>query len=63
MDLVTNAVYWLADRENLIAAGPAEFPRVEPISDGKRTTLQLTVVGWACVVLIAGGAMWMVRRK
>ena len=63
VDLVFNSLYWLAGREDLIAAGPAPVPRVGPIEETTQRNLWIAVFAWAFVILIAGGVVMMVRRK
>ncbi len=63
VDLFANALYWLADRPDLIAAGPAEVPVVGPIEPGSRNFLWVMNFAWAVAALAVGGIMWFVRRK
>ncbi|HOW72479.1 MAG TPA: hypothetical protein PKY77_17915, partial [Phycisphaerae bacterium] len=63
VELLANALYWLVDRPELIAAGPAVVPRVEQLSDAKSATVKVVSFGWAAVVLAVGGVVMMVRRK
>jgi hypothetical protein len=63
MDLFVNALYWLADRPGLIAAGPAEVPVVAAIEPGSRRSVWLVTLGWAFAALAVGGVMMMIRRK
>lgn len=62
-DLFVNALYWLADRPDLIAAGPAEVPIVGPIEPGSRSFLWFMNFAWTAAVVGAGVIMWFVRRK
>lgn len=63
VDLLINSVYWLCEREDLIAAGPADTPVIGPISHSQKIFLGVVSFGWAAVVLIFGGFVMMVRRK
>ena len=63
VDLFVNALYWLADRPDLIAAGPAEVPIVGPIEPGSRSFLWFMNFAWTAAVVGAGVIMWFVRRK
>ena len=63
MDLFVNALYWLADRPGLIAAGPAEVPVVAAIEPSSRRSVWFVTVGWALAALVVGGVMMSVRRK
>ena len=63
MDLLVNAVYWLSDHPELIAAGPAEVPVVAAIDPSSRSGLWVITMGWALVALVVGGIMWAIRRK
>ncbi|HSW45710.1 MAG TPA: hypothetical protein VLM89_09070, partial [Phycisphaerae bacterium] len=61
MDLLINALYWLTDHPELIAAGPAEVPVVAFIND--RSPLWAITMAWSLVALVAGVVMWVIRRK
>lgn len=63
LELLANALYWLVDRPELIAAGPAVVPRVEQLTDAKGVMVKVVSFGWAAVVLAVGGVVMMVRRK
>lgn len=63
VDLVANALYWLADRNDLIAAGPAQVPVVEAIEGGSRRSVWVLSMTWALAALMAGGIVMVVRRK
>jgi len=63
VDLFVNALYWLADRDGLIAAGPVEVPVVSAIDEQDKRSLLLVTAGWALAALIAGAVMMFVRRK
>jgi len=63
-DLLINAVLWLADRPDLIGAGPVVIPPVQPIPEGRMAAIRLLV--WALLpgaLLASGLAVWMVRRR
>lgn len=62
-DLFINSVYWLADKPDLIGAGPVIAPPIEAISSKGRVVLKVLAFGWPLVVLVAGGFMMLVRRK
>ena len=62
-DLYQNTVYWLAGREDLIAAGPVSVPMVPAIESSGRSLINGVSLGWAFFVLLAGGMVMMVRRK
>jgi hypothetical protein len=63
MDLLVNAVYWLSDHPELIAAGPADVPVVAAINPASRSGLWVIAMGWALVALVVGCIMWVIRRK
>jgi len=63
VDLTANALYWLADRPELIAAGPAEVPVVAAIEGGSRRSVWVLSIAWAVAALVAGGIVMVVRRK
>lgn len=63
IDLFINAVYWLADRPDLIASGPAEVRIVEHMDPSTRRSLGFVTLGWAAAVLMAGVVVFFVRRK
>ena len=63
MDLLVNALYWLTDHSDLIAAGPAEVPVVAAVDPNSRMPLWIVTVGWSVVALVVGVVMWVVRRK
>jgi hypothetical protein len=63
IDLCLNMAYWLADRPDLIAAGPAQVPVVPVISESARRNMWILVTGWACLALAAGVTMMFVRRQ
>jgi hypothetical protein len=62
-DLYQNTVYWLAGREDLIAVGPVSVPMVPAIEGQGRGLINSVSLGWAVLVLLAGGMVMMVRRK
>ncbi len=62
-DLLVNALYWLVDREDLIASGPETLPQIGEVSDTGRAALWTVTILWALVPLIGGGAVLLVRRK
>ena len=63
-DIVTNSVYWLIGREQMIAAGPQESQPIEQFSDTTALIVRIIcIVVLPMLVLLAGGVMWTVRRK
>lgn len=62
-DLYQNTVYWLAGRDDLIAAGPVSVPMVPAIEATGRGLINGVSLGWAFLVLLVGGMVMMVRRK
>jgi len=62
-DLYQNTVYWLAGREDLIATGPVSVPMVPVIEGRSRSLVNGVSLGWAFIVLLAGGMVMIVRRK
>lgn len=62
-DLLVNALFWLADRENLIASGPILTPVIRPVSNAERRWLGAGVLLWSLLSLAGGGAVLFVRRK
>ncbi|NLX12312.1 MAG: hypothetical protein GXY44_01480 [Phycisphaerales bacterium] len=63
IDLVVNALYWLADRPELIAAGPIDIPLVPTVEPQSYTRLWILCVGWAGVVLVFGIVMMVIRAR
>jgi hypothetical protein len=63
LDLFVNAIYWLAERPDLIAAGPADIQIVEHMDSSTRSSLYFVTLGWAAAVLMAGVVVFIVRRK
>jgi hypothetical protein len=63
-DLVINSVYWLVERENLIAAGPVQIRPVELISPVEMNILRAgCLIGLPLVVGIIGGLVLLARRR
>jgi hypothetical protein len=63
-DLVVNSVLWLTGRADLIGAGPVILPPVRRIPDGQMALIRGMVwVLLPSLVLIAGGAVFAVRRR
>jgi hypothetical protein len=62
-DLAINALYWLADRPDMIASGPAPVPRIGLVEAKTKRNLWLLTFGWATAFLIVGGIVMMGRRK
>ncbi len=63
MDLFVNAVYWLADKQDMIASGPATTEFIEPLDNTTKDSLHAMTLGWAGAVLMAGVVVFFVRRK
>ncbi len=63
LDLFVNALYWLANRPELIAAGPIDIPLVPAVEPEKYTWLWVLCVGWAGVVLVFGIVMMVIRAR
>jgi ElaB/YqjD/DUF883 family membrane-anchored ribosome-binding protein len=63
-DLVINSVLWLAGRADLIGAGPVIMPPVRRIPEGQMAAIRGVVwVLLPALVLVAGGAVFVVRRR
>lgn len=62
-DILVNAVLWLADKPELIGAGPALVPPIQPIEPHVRSTLWVVVMGWSLLALVVGGVMMAIRRR
>ena len=62
-DLLINALYWLVDEEDLIAAGPILTPVIRPVGKAERRWLGAGVMLWSLLALAAGGAVLFTRRK
>lgn len=66
LELVANSAFWLNDNENLIAVGPrrSDVQRIGPISESGMIAWKVFFwVAWPLAALVAGGAVWLVRRK
>lgn len=63
VDLMVNALYWLLDRESLIAAGPVVTPVISPVSKSERNWLSVAVTIWSLAALAVGGAVLFTRRR
>jgi hypothetical protein len=63
LDLFLNILYALCDREDLIAAGPAEARLIEPINNKAKNTIWVLSYVWPFLVVIFGGIVMLVRRK
>lgn len=63
VDLMLNAAYWLADKPELIAAGPAPVPRITAIEPARKNVVWVLTAAWAFAVLVLGGVMMFIRRK
>ncbi|MEM1109295.1 MAG: Gldg family protein [Planctomycetota bacterium] len=65
-ELFVNSVYWLAGLDEAIAATPRsqDLRRVEALSDGQQLAYRLLLLaGLPGLSLLAGGAVWSVRRR
>jgi hypothetical protein len=63
-DLVINAVMWLSGRADLIGAGPVIMPPVGRIPEGQLAAIRgLLWVLLPALVLAAGGAVFVIRRR
>jgi hypothetical protein len=63
-DLVLNALYWLAGKEQWISRGPVPVPRVLPIEPMQARVLRLFVWGvWPALVFAPGIVLWYLRRR
>jgi len=65
-ELFANSIYWLADMETLIGSGARtqEIQRVGHVSEAANTALWwIVLAGLPIATLVAGGAVWFVRRK
>jgi hypothetical protein len=63
-EMIINAVYWLAGKEDEIAAGPIVLPTIEPIEPGKLRLIRWAVWAvWPAVILLAGVVVLLVRRS
>jgi len=63
-DLVINSVLWLADKADLIGAGPVIIPPVQPIPDKQMAAIRLLV--WVLLpglTLASGLVVMMIRRR
>ncbi|MEM8782626.1 MAG: Gldg family protein [Planctomycetota bacterium] len=66
VELFTNLTYWLAGLDEAIAVTPRSqgVRRIGPMSDGgRRVAAWLAVAGWPVLALVAGTAVWAVRRR
>jgi hypothetical protein len=63
-DLVINAVMWLSGRADLIGAGPVIMPPVGRIAEGQMAAIRgLVWILLPALVLAAGGAVFVIRRR
>ncbi|MEM1445714.1 MAG: hypothetical protein AAGF84_06655 [Planctomycetota bacterium] len=66
VELFANLTYWLAGLDEAIAATARSqgVRRIGPMSEGGRTAaVWLAVAGWPVLALVAGTAVWAVRRR
>jgi hypothetical protein len=66
-DLFVNALHWLTGNADRIAVGPQEgdVPRLDKLEEGPTLTwTRVFLVGiWPGVALLAGAAVWLLRRR
>ncbi|MEM7578199.1 MAG: hypothetical protein AAF328_12085 [Planctomycetota bacterium] len=66
VELFTNVVYWLARLDEAIAATPRSqgVRRIGPMNEAaRRRAAWLAVAGWPLLAMVAGTAVWAVRRR
>ena len=67
MDLFINTLHWLSDNADRIAVGPrlGTLPTLDRLTDGAATTFcrVFTVGIWPAAMLLAGGVVWLFRRR
>lgn len=67
IELFLNALHWLAGNADRIAAGPAssDVPRLSRLREGASAQFcRIFLVGiWPALALVAGGAVWLFRRR
>ncbi len=67
LDLLLNSIYWITNDADRIAVGPRESaaPTLTELTDpGMVQFWKIFLVGvWPALALVAGGAMWLVRRS
>lgn len=65
-ELFMNSIYWLAELDQAIAATPRsqDIRRVAALTDGRQLTYRLLLLaGLPGAALLAGGVVWLVRRR
>lgn len=67
-DLFINALHWLTGNADRIAVGPrrGDVPRLDRLEDGSKTAefVKVFLVGiWPGIALLAGAAVWFMRRR
>lgn len=67
-DFVLNSLHWLSgDAARITAGGPrrGEVPRLDKLKEGPAATFwRVFLVGiWPAIALLAGGAVWLMRRR
>lgn len=65
-ELLINCAYWLADLDEAIAATPRtqDIRRIEALPDGRSLAYRLLLLaGLPGAMLLAGGGVWLVRRR
>lgn len=64
VDVFVNALYWLSNKEELIARGPVPVPQIGQIAAGELTLLRSVVWGiWPAAVFLPGLVAWYLRRQ
>lgn len=63
VELLVNAACWIGGRDDMIAAGPPDIPRVPALSKQAETTSLVVVLAWAVAIGVVGGVVMMARRK
>ena len=62
-DLIIGSIYWLSDNEDYIAAGPAQIKPVNVAQHQKYVLWTLCVIGLPLLVVAAGGAVLVIRKR
>jgi len=65
-DVFVNALHWLTGDADRIAVGPrdADVPRLDKLTEEDVTFARVFLVGiWPAIALLAGAAVWLVRRR
>lgn len=66
-ELFVNSIHWLSGDENRISVGPrrADIPRLDKLVEGPAANFwrAFLVAIWPATALLAGGAVWLIRRR